>query len=229
MNVDGTALYIYICMCIYIRMYSIAYIICMYKLCKNLPLRACFPCLLTQRVDTTFPSQAACFREAVKSAATSEKDATVCSFAWIVVHFLNWLFFYRNSDYNPKNFNFGQNCFGLCIHFLSHFFLPTISALLCLYLRKQDEKKTPDSLDWEAIHWWPSGASHPNARPAAPGDMGICHEAIQAVGQCRYFNGPSKSKTIKEETLPEFVCLLSMMSFLFVTPTGHSNNLCNII
>lgn len=84
-------------------------------------------------------------------------------------------------------------------------------------------------LDWEAIHWWPSGASHPNARPAAPGDMGICHEAIQAVGQCRHFNGPLKSKTLKEETLPDFVCLLSMMSFLFVTPTGHSNNLCNII
>ena len=39
---------------------------------------------------------------------------------------------FKNSDYNPKNFNFGRNCFGLCIHFLSHFFLPTISALLCL-------------------------------------------------------------------------------------------------
>ena len=43
------------------------------------------------------------------------------------------------------------------------FFLPTISSLFFLYLRK---KKT--ELDWEAIHWWPSGASHPNARPAVP-------------------------------------------------------------
>ena len=33
-------------------------------------------------------------------------------------------------------------------------------------------------LDWEAIHWWPSGASHPNARPAVPSYNGRWDSAV---------------------------------------------------
>ena len=101
----------------------------MYKLCKNLPLRACFPCLLTQRVNTTFPSQAACFREAVKSAATSEKNATICLNCCASSQLIVLL---KIVIIIPKTSTLAEIALVSVFTFFPIFFLPTISALLCL-------------------------------------------------------------------------------------------------